>query len=668
MYKKVEGGVLEVVQGIECWIPPVGYGVDKITGELVHIGVHTRSPKKAEQKWERILLPDNYDKKRLKEKRMQVEDPEYFDPELESIREKHWTYRRCGFWFMNCGVPVYITGTHWLYLNWCATNIGYMSYRSTDRKIFYALRSVEDDPRAGGLVYVSRRRGGKTYIAGAWMLDRVTMGLDKIGGIQSKTDEDAKVVFNKTIINYFVNMPHFFKPVYDTSQGIRPKKELRFYKPTIKGKNAEDMLDGDELRSVINFGSSEPFHYDGNALYAYILDEFGKPQRSNVWDTWNIVRYCMDQDGRWVGKSFVTSTIEDMKVTGKGPKDIWINSDQSKRDANGRTTSGMYRLFFGAHESTFFDDYGNEDVVRGIEYYTNMRKGFAHDSRQLSSIIRKNPFTIEEAFRVDGDECIYNAMMLNERLDKLSWVDNLVERGSFDWADGVRDSKVVWTPNKNGHWYVCWLPKDEEETNKFIKRGESFYPNNTMNFVMGVDPFDMKTTEDGVMSNGAGIVLRKRTPLNEGDPYSRAFVAKYCYRPDLPSIYYEEMLKAAVYFGCEILYENNKVGIMDYFETRGYGAFMTWLPDRAKPGIAASDNSKQFGAELTDAYIKEAVDKVYFKELIQDWLEFRIENSTKYDLAMAAMWCLVAEAARNTKKQDDSVREVSEYFKANKIR
>lgn len=667
MYKKVEGGTLEVIQGIECWIPPVGYGVDRITGELVNIGVHTRSPKKSEQKWERIDLPRDYEKKRAKELQRQKEDIEYFDPELETIREKHWMYRRCGFWFMNNGTPTYITGTHWYYLNWCVTNIGYMDYRNTDRKIFYCLRSIEEDPRSGGLVYVSRRRSGKTYIAAAWELDRVSLALDKVGGMQSKTDEDAMRIF-KVIVNYFVNLPHFFRPVYDTSQGIRPKKELRFFKPTVKGKNAEEMLAGEELRSVINFGSSEPYHYDGNALYAYLGDEWAKPSRANPWDTWNIVRYCMDQDGRWVGKAFMTSTIEDMKVTGDGPKRVWQNSDQNKRDNNGRTTSGLYRLFFGAHESTFFDEYGNEDPVRGMEYYTNMRKGYAHDTRALSSIIRKNPFTIEEAFRVDGDECIYDAMVLNERQDKLSWSNSYTERGEFVWENGERDTRVLWKPSKNGHWEVCWLPKEEDQTNKIIKRGDSYYPNNTINFVMGVDPFDHKATEDGRRSNGAGIVLRKRTPLNEGDPWSRAFVAKYCHRPDLPSIYYEEMLKAAVYFGCEILYENNKVGIMDYFSQRGYANFMMWLPDRQKEGIAASDTSKQFGAELTDAYIRQDCDKVYFKDLITDWLEFRLEASTKYDLAMAAMWCLVAEAAKITKKDTSAVRDVSDYFRPHKIR
>jgi len=113
MYKKVDKGKLEVIQSIECWIPPVGFGVDRITGELVHVGVYSRSPKKSEQKWERVLLPKDYDRKRLKEQARQSQDEDYFDPELEAIREKHWMYRRCGFWFMNNGVATYITGTHW---------------------------------------------------------------------------------------------------------------------------------------------------------------------------------------------------------------------------------------------------------------------------------------------------------------------------------------------------------------------------------------------------------------------------------------------------------------------------------------------------------------------------------------------------------------------------
>ena len=73
MYNKAEGGTLEIIQDIECWIPPVGFGVDRVTGEMVKIGVYTASAKKSEQKWERVKLPADYDKKRAKEEIKQRE-------------------------------------------------------------------------------------------------------------------------------------------------------------------------------------------------------------------------------------------------------------------------------------------------------------------------------------------------------------------------------------------------------------------------------------------------------------------------------------------------------------------------------------------------------------------------------------------------------------------
>jgi hypothetical protein len=671
MYHKVEGGTLEIIQGIECWIPPVGYGVDRLTGELVYIGVHSRSPKKAEQKWERLELPADYIKKRAKEEARQKSDPEYFDPDLEAIREKHWKYRRCGHWFMKKGKPVYITGTHWLYLNWGATNVGKMKYRETNRKIFYCLRSIEDDPRAAGLVYVSRRRGGKTYMAAIWMFDRLSLAIDKIGGIQSKTDTDAYSVFSK-IVHYFVNMPHFFRPVYDTSGGIRPKKALKFFKTNKRGKGAEEILEGEELRSEINYGSSKSFYYDGQALYCYILDEFGKPQENDTWETWKVVQYTMDQDGVWVGKSFVTSTVEDLDVTGQAPKEIWKNSDQNNRDANGRTVSGLYRIFFGAHEDTILPDdkegqeYGDPDVQKNIDYYNEKRKSKAHSTRDLSSEIRKNPFTIEEAFRIDGDNCLYDAFKLNERLDRLAWKDNITTRGNFVWENGVRDSKVIFEPCDNGRWEVVKLLPDGE-SNKFYKRGDLFYPNNSMSFVMGVDPIDHSVTEDGRRSNGAGIVLQKYNEAKTDDIYNYAFVAYYCHRPESVQIFYEDMIKMAAYYGCHLLFENQKIGLMHYFNDRGYGNFLMWLPDRLQPGVAASPKTHQHMVELTEDYINKQHERIYFKSLITDWLEFRMDKTTIYDIAMAAGYALIADQVKVQRKDSTEVREVSEYFKAHKV-
>jgi hypothetical protein len=257
-------------------------------------------------------------------------------------------------------------------------------------------------------------------------------------------------------------------------------------------------------------------------------------------------------------------------------------------------------------------------------------------------------------------------MKLNERLDRLSWKENLTTRGNFVWEGGVKDTKVIWEPSQNGRWEVVKLFEKEEDSNKIVKRGESFTPNNH-GFVMGVDPVDHNQTQDGRRSNGAGLVLQKYNAAQEHDPYNYAFVCKYIYRPESVQIFYEDMLKTAVYYGCRILFENQKVGVMHYFNDRGYGDFLMWLPERTQPGIAASPKTHQHIAELTEAYINDYCERVFFKDIVKEWLEFDISNTTAYDGAMAAGYALIADQAKTVKQDLSAVRDVSDFFKAHKI-
>ena len=161
MYYPIEGGSVEVIQGYECQLPPVGYGKNRLTGKLEHVGIIKSSSRPEDQIWKRILLPLDWEKKRKAEAAAQVADPEYYDPELEKIRERHWQYRLCGVWCVINGQHVYITGSYYQYLNWCQIDIGYPSYRDTDRRFYNVWEYCIEDPRCAGLVDIERRRMGK---------------------------------------------------------------------------------------------------------------------------------------------------------------------------------------------------------------------------------------------------------------------------------------------------------------------------------------------------------------------------------------------------------------------------------------------------------------------------------------------------------------------------
>ena len=60
---------------------------------------------------------------------------------------------------------------------------------------------------------------------------------------------------------------------------------------------------------------------------------------------------------------------------------------------------------------------------------------------------------------------------------------------------------------------------------------------------------------------------------------SMQFVCEYINRPPKAEIFYEDMIKMCVFYGCQILVENNKVGILKYFENRGYYEYLMDRPD-----------------------------------------------------------------------------------------
>ena len=159
----------------------------------------------------------------------------------------------------------------------------------------------------------------------------------------------------------------------------------------------------------------------------------------------------------------------------------------------------------------------------------------------------------------------------------------------------------------------------------------------------------------------ASLVLKRNNPM-AGGPFNRAFVSLYFARPAFAAIMYEDMIKQCVFFGCGILFESNKPGVKRYFEERGYGAFLIHLPDYKEPGIPSTPENKRTLAEQTEEYITNNIDKVYFDKLIKQWLDFRLEKTQKYDIAMAAGWTLVADMQKIKTHESHEKHEVEGYF------
>lgn len=667
MYRKHKRNREIELNGLKINIPPNGVVFNIMTNAWEERDILSRSAKPAYQYWERPQPPADYETKRKKEMLVQKTNPEYYNPELQAYRNQEWDRRLNGLWFYNNGRGTYLTGLHYFYLTHWKLDIGYPEFRITDLHFFYFLEYCMQDPNCMGMIEVTKRRQGKTMRAGAFLFELTSRSKNKNAGIQSKTHDDAKDnVFAKGVIMPFKYLPDFFIPIYDTEKGMTPKGELRFFKTNKRGANDDIFTEKVELESMITFKSSDKFAYDGMKLHRYLADEAGKTKNVDVYERHQVVQFCLQQEETIIGKALYTTTVEEMEDGGESFKALWQASDQTKKNTNGRTKSGLYQYFMPAYKTLFYDKYGIPDEEKAKEFYMGERNALMDDNRALASFIRKNPFTIEEAFFSEAESCIYDALALNRQKESITWIDKkeLYLQGDFVWEKAERDTRVLFVEKANGKFKVHAKANIHDHTfyNQVEDYGSKKVPKANKKYSIAVDPFDHSITTSNERSDGAGYAYRR---YDATDELSETFLVQYINRPDKAEIFYEDMIKLAHFFGCEVLSEDNKVGLIKYFEYRGYERFLTKMPNANKFGISATVKTHQQIAEETESYITDNLKKVIFTELLDDWLHFNINKTTKFDAAMAAGYTLIAASkSKFAQKAEQKVKlyDVREIF------
>jgi len=73
--------------------------------------------------------------------------PNDFKSEWEDYIESEFQKREDGFWFSNKGIPTYITGTHYMYLQWSKIDVGKPEFREANRLFFLFWEACKADKR-----------------------------------------------------------------------------------------------------------------------------------------------------------------------------------------------------------------------------------------------------------------------------------------------------------------------------------------------------------------------------------------------------------------------------------------------------------------------------------------------------------------------------------------
>ena len=671
MYNKIEGGSVVNIQGLLCNLPPEGYVFNIITKQVEFRGVYKRSEIESEQYWKRILLPDWYQDTMKKwdefDKKKKDDEVEFYDERLEEYKKQEWDRRLNGFWYMNNGTPTYITGLHYLYLQWWPIDIGYPKFRMPDLEKFYFMDYCIQDPLCMGMLEVTKRRFGKSFVAGLFVSEYITRTKMTNGGIQSKTGSDAKKFFAKTVVNPFRRLPKFFRPEYDMSLGVNPKTEMRFQKTNVRGKKAEDSVDKDELGSIIDHQSADTVAYDGQKLHRYVADECGKTTEVNVYDRHEVVRYCLlDDEGKIIGKALYTTTVEKLTTEKDGVQDafklLWEESNQDKRQENGTTSSGLYRFFMSAKRTRNFDDFGFPDENKTLDQILADRETVKNNQRALSARIRKEPLTIDEAFSTDSDKCIFNVMNIGAREQYLK-ENPVLKRHVIFYRD--IDQTVRWRnitdKEEDFHWVITQFPKPGEE-NKHTFDVKTRKPGRVSDGAIAIDGYS--NSQGGKYGSKASAWIGRRYDLLNPEHTGKAIGHLYG-RPQIKETLHEQVLLAAEFYGYQAWYEHNSDDYLSYFRDRGRVGYLGSYPmstiDPAKRETA--DRHKGFPTtpfsltKQTDVgimYFESHIDSIDFENLLEDAKKFDPNNRTDYDITVSFLMlivCLMEPVQKQVKRE-----------------
>jgi hypothetical protein len=636
------------------------------------------SKKIEEQKWTKAEYPKTLSK--IKSVFDWQRYPNSFKEEWYDYIDEEFKRREQGYWFYNKGLATYITGSHYMFLQWSKIDVGAADYRESNRLFYIFWEACKADQRCYGMCYLKNRRSGFSFMASADTVNQATISSDSRFGILSKSGSDAKKMFTDKVVPISINYPFFFRPIQDGMD--RPKTELAYRVPASKltRRKLDEGIASEEIEGLdttIDWKNTGDNSYDGEKLKLLVHDESGKWERpDNILNNWRVTKTTMRLGSKIVGKCMMGSTSNAIEKGGGNFKKLYYASDVTQRNRNGQTSSGLYSLFIPMewNYEGFIDAYGvpvfdkPKDAVRDpqgdlittgvIEHWENEVDGLKNDQDSLNEYYRQFPRTEKHAFRDEAKLSLFNLTRIYEQIDYNEDMRNktLVTQGNFQWTGGVKDTTVNFIPENNGRFLVSWIPPAILQNRVIIKNGVK-HPGNEHVGAFGCDSYDISGTVDNKGSKGS---LHGLTKFSMEEAPFNMFFLEYISRPPTAEIFFEDVLMALHFYGMPILAENNKPRLLYYLKRRGYRNFSINRPDKTfnKLSVAereiggipnSSEDIKQAHAAAIESYIEDYVGlketeygQMYFQRTLEDWAKFNINNRTKFDATISSGLAIMA--------------------------
>jgi hypothetical protein len=164
-------------------------------------------------------------------------------------------------------------------------------------------------------------------------------------------------------------------------------------------------------------------------------------------------------------------------------------------------------------------------------------------------------------------------------------------------------------------------------------------------------------------------------------------------------ILYDDVIKTAVYYGVEIFVETQKPGLINACERRGFGNYIKKInhadvtqngADKEHKGLSTSGTYvRESLMSNTVSYIYDSIGKLSaesqqkrgimafnpsyhgfcpFDDLLEQWLNFDVNDWTKYDAVVASSIAILGTTNLRAQKKERPRLMINDYFKPTKLR
>lgn len=271
----------------------------------------------------------------------------------------------------------------------------------------------------------------------------------------------------------------------------------------------------------------------------------------------------------------------------------------------------------------FKDSEGITDEPRAKAFLEKERTkaSKAKSKKPLNDELQNRPLKPSEAFLVTKGnrfpikdlQAVLANLEANEKYRNAEWVGDLIinEQGKVEWKINTKLKGIINFP----------LTKDDEEDGAIVifemPYEDEFGEVPFGRYLAGNDPYDQSKSEY-TDSLGSTFIYDKLT---------KRIVAEYTGRPETYKHYYENVRRLLKFYNARCLYENERKGLFDYFESKSESYLLLDQPlfikdiikdsrvERGK-GIHMTSGIKDFGEELINTWLIESAEDQELPELL----------------------------------------------------